>query len=149
MSKTDTFKIAGMTCASCANIIEKKVGKLSGVQKASVNFASETLTVERTDDVSPEDIKETVIKAGYSAQEEQKSKEIIIPIGGMTCASCAKAVEKSIGKLDGIDEVSVNYATEKAKVVYDPSKTRISEIKDSVSKAGYQALEIEAAEQTD
>ena len=149
MSKTDTFKIDGMTCAACANIIEKKVGKLDGVQKATVNFASETLTVERSDDLSPDKIKETVSKAGYSAQEEQKTKEIIIPISGMTCASCAKAVERTLGKLDGIEEVSVNYATEKAKVVYDPSKTRISEIKDSVSKAGYTALEIEAAEQAD
>ena len=149
MSKTDTYKIEGMTCAACANIIEKKVGKLNGVQKASVNFATETLIVERAEDVDSEDIKEIVSKAGYSAHEQLKNKEITIPIGGMTCASCAKAVEKSIGKLEGIGEVSVNYATEKAKVIYDPSRTRISEIKNSVLKAGYEALEIETSEQSD
>ena len=53
----------------------------------------------------------------------------------MTCASCVKAVERAIGKLEGVNEVSVNLATEKAKVVYDSSKVRISQIKDVVVKA--------------
>ena len=44
----------------------------------------------------------------------------------MTCAACVRAVERAIGKLDGIQEVNVNIATEKAKVVYDSTKTRLS-----------------------
>ena len=60
----------------------------------------------------------------------------------MTCAACVKAVERAIGKLEGINEVSVNLATEKAKVVYDSSKVRISQIKDIIDKAGYKALDI-------
>ncbi len=67
----------------------------------------------------------------------------------MTCASCAKAVERSINKLPGIREVSVNYATERAKVVYDSSSTRISQLKDAITKAGYEALEIETGERVD
>lgn len=73
----------------------------------------------------------------------------ILEITGMTCASCVKAVERAIGKLEGINEVSVNLATEKAKIVYDTSKVRISQIKDAVVKAGYKALEIETGEQAD
>lgn len=141
-----------MTCASCAKAIERSVGKIEGVRLVNVNFATEKLAVEFDESkASIEKIKEAVKKAGYSAQEEQNDtiREITIPISGMTCASCAKAIEKSIGKLPGISEVSVNFATEKAKVVYDSSKTRISEIKDAVSKAGYKALEIEADKQVD
>ncbi|WHH59982.1 heavy metal translocating P-type ATPase [Petroclostridium sp. X23] len=146
------FSITGMTCASCAKAVERSVSKVLGVQAANVNFATEKLSVEYDESKTNIDsIKEAVKKAGYSAQEEQNQniREIIIPISGMTCASCANAIEKSIKKLPGVPEVNVNFATEKAKVVYDTSKTRISEIKDAIAKAGYKALEIEAGEQVD
>ncbi|MGE5633065.1 MAG: heavy metal translocating P-type ATPase [Caulobacteraceae bacterium] len=150
--KKEVLNITGMTCASCAKAVERGVGKVAGVNVANVNFATEKLTVEFDESKADiEKVKEAVKKAGYGAQEDNAEviREIMLPISGMTCASCAKAVEKSIGKLPGINEVSVNFATEKAKVVYDSTKTRISEIKDAVSKAGYKALEIEAKEQVD
>ncbi|NJD01010.1 MAG: copper-translocating P-type ATPase [Ruminiclostridium sp.] len=150
--KNEILSVTGMTCASCAKAVEKSVGKVEGVLSANVNFATEKLSVEF--DESKADItkvKKAVIKAGYGVLDDKNEsvREIIIPISGMTCASCANAIEKAIKKLPGIEEASVNFATEKAKVVYDSSKTRISEIKDAVSKAGYKALEIEAGEKTD
>ena len=142
--------ITGMTCASCAKAVERSVSKIEGIDSANVNIATEKLTVEfvdsKTDVIK---IKEAVKKAGYGIQELNENREILLPIAGMTCASCVKAVERAIGKLEGIKEVSVNLATEKAKVVYDTSKVRISQIKDVVAKAGYKALEIETGEQTD
>lgn len=147
-----TLNITGMTCASCAKAVERYVGKVEGVTSANVNFASEKLNVEfdenKTNDTN---IIEAVIKAGYQVQPEQEEqqREVIMPISGMTCAACVRAVERAINKLSGIDEVSVNLATEKATVIYNPSQTRISEIKQAVAKAGYQALEIEAREQAD
>lgn len=71
---------------------------------------------------------------------------IQIPIGGMHCAACAKRVEKVIGKLDGVSEVNVNYATEKATVAYDPRRVRLSAVKEAIVNAGYQPLEIKGAE---
>ncbi|MDR2661815.1 MAG: heavy-metal-associated domain-containing protein, partial [Treponema sp.] len=47
-------------------------------------------------------------------------QSVTIPIGGMTCAACSSRVEKAIRKLAGIETVTVNLATEKAAVVYDP-----------------------------
>ena len=41
-----SFKINGMTCSACANRVERVVGKLDGVEKSNVNFATETLSVE-------------------------------------------------------------------------------------------------------
>ncbi|WP_433660898.1 heavy metal translocating P-type ATPase [Nocardia sp. CA-128927] len=58
--------IGGMTCASCANRIEKKLNKLDGVT-ATVNYATEKARVDVTGDVSPEDLIATVEQAGYSA----------------------------------------------------------------------------------
>jgi Cu+-exporting ATPase len=128
------------------------VGKLDGVQSANVNFATEKLSVEYDENKSDLDkIKEAVEKAGYGVQEDAKDniREVMIPISGMTCASCANAVERAVKKLPGVNEASVNFATEKAMVSYDSSKTRISEIKDAISKAGYKPMEIETGEQVD
>ncbi|MFI6167872.1 heavy metal translocating P-type ATPase [Nocardia sp. NPDC051052] len=58
--------IGGMTCASCANRIEKKLNKLDGVT-ATVNYATEKARVDVTGDVSPEQLIATVEQAGYSA----------------------------------------------------------------------------------
>lgn len=150
--KKETVRITGMTCASCAKAVERSVGKVAGVHAVNVNFATEKLTVELDEGKADiQRVMEAVEKAGYSAREEKEDtiREVSIPLAGMTCASCAKAIEKSIKKLPGIHEVSVNFATEKAKVVYDSSQTRISAMKDAVTKAGYKALEIEAGEQAD
>ncbi|MEV0296613.1 heavy metal translocating P-type ATPase [Nocardia sp. NPDC050710] len=58
--------IGGMTCASCANRIEKKLNKLDGVT-ATVNYATEKARVDFTGDISPEQLIATVEQAGYSA----------------------------------------------------------------------------------
>jgi len=72
--------------------------------------------------------------------------KVTIQIGGMTCAACAQRVEKVIRKLEGVATVSVNYATEKASVTYDPQKVRLSTIRAAVEKAGYKALETNTAD---
>lgn len=65
------FQIAGMTCAACANRIEKRLNKTEGVSSAPVNFALETVAVEyNPKEVAINDLKETVAKLGY--QLEQK-----------------------------------------------------------------------------
>lgn len=66
-----TCKIDGMTCSACAARIEKFVGRLEGVEKASVNFAAETLTVEYDGaKLDTTKIEETVVKAGYKVRRE-------------------------------------------------------------------------------
>jgi Cu+-exporting ATPase len=99
MSK-ETMKISGMTCASCAQRIQKVVGKMDGVNNAVVNLATEKLSVEYEDKVNLNDIKAAVEKIGYGVVEEVKNNNVTIPIGGMTCASCAQRIQKTISKLD-------------------------------------------------
>ena len=140
----DAIKISGMTCAACASRIQKAVGKLDGVTNASVNFATEKLSVEFDNQKADmQKIKSTIEKIGYGVIEEVQNNNVTIPIGGMTCAACAARIEKVVGKVDGILRVSVNVATEKATVEYDPQKTKLSIIKQSIEKAGYKALSIE------
>src|SRR4051812_34760114 len=66
------------------------------------------------------------------------STTIELPITGMTCASCANRIERKLNKLEGV-QASVNYATEKATVDYDPAAVEPSALVGAVEAAGYHA----------
>ncbi len=144
------LSIRGMTCAACAQRIEKTVRKLPGIGQANVNLASENLFVEYdAGALSLSTIKEAVTKIGYEVEEKKQHTDVAIPIGDMTCAACAQRVEKAIRKLDGVESVSVNFATEKATVSYDPQQVRLSAIREAIEKAGYKALEMKKTAASD
>jgi len=70
-----SFKIEGMTCSACAARIERSIKKLDGVKEASVNFASEVLTVDFDEKSLPAaKIEEAVAKAGYKVAKDEKNK---------------------------------------------------------------------------
>lgn len=139
---TKTLKIEGMTCAACAKAVERASKKLEGVLEANVNFATEKLNVSfDASKVGIPDIRKAIEKAGYKAVSEATTKSL--KIEGMTCAACAKAVERATKKVDGVIEANVNFATENLSVAFEPSKARISDIKKAIEKAGYKALEEE------
>ncbi len=145
MIQARQLDIRGMTCAACAQASERAVKKLAGVEEAAVNFTTEKLFV-KFDDAKLDlgGIVAAIGKAGYEAVEEREEKEVTIPVGGMTCASCSAAVERAVRKLPGTISVAVNLATEKATVKYDPAVLRLSGIKGAIAKAGYIPLAIES-----
>ncbi len=150
MSIKKEYPVNGMSCTSCALNIEKRLSKVDGVVLANVNFASEKLQIEY--DASKLDfnsINEVVKDAGYGLGEGEEARRVTIPIKGMTCSSCAARIEKSLSKLEGVKESPVNFATEKATVLYVPSVTRLSEIKKAIADAGYEALELDKSEDID
>ncbi len=140
--KKEIFYITGMSCTACAKHIEKAVSEIDGTISVNVNFATEKMVVEYDEKVlTSSKIKEIVAKNDYKAIETSSNK-IIIPIGGMTCASCASSVEKVVKQLDGIDSVKVNIATEKANISYDQNIVQLAEIKKAIEQAGYKVLEM-------
>jgi P-type Cu+ transporter len=76
-----------------------------------------------------------------------------IGIGGMTCASCVARVERAIAKLPGVESVSVNLATESARVIWaasqvqEDSQTQQARLRRAVRDAGYEPLAAEHLEQ--
>ncbi|MBI5075039.1 MAG: copper-translocating P-type ATPase [Nitrospirae bacterium] len=65
------------------------------------------------------------------------SKRIDLPITGMSCASCASHVENALSELKGVSSASVNYAAEKATVLFDPSQITVPEFISAVIDQGY------------
>lgn len=134
------FNVEGMTCASCAQTVEKTAKKLEGTNEASVNLATEKLAVDYDSTVLTEaDIIQAVRDAGYEASI--KTSKAVLNIDGMTCASCSQTVENTINKLEGVHQATVNLATEKMTVDYDPTVLNLSEIIQVVADAGYEAHE--------
>src|SRR5437588_9703824 len=71
-----------------------------------------------------------------------KTQEITFPVGGMTCASCVRRIEKALNKVEGVHTASVNLATEKAHVAFDPAQTSIDRMQAAVEKAGYHTVRL-------
>lgn len=135
-----TLNIEGMTCASCAQTIEKATKKLSGVEESNVNLATEKMNIKFDENVvSLNDIQETVEKAGYKANIGTERKTFTIK--GMTCASCVQTIEKGTRKLEGVITSNVNLATEKMNIEYDPSIVSVTDIMKAVETVGYEAHE--------
>ncbi len=61
-----------------------------------------------------------------------------LPILGMTCASCVRRVETALQKVEGVEEASVNFATQRAQVLYDPRRTSRDVLARAVAEAGYE-----------
>lgn len=64
-------------------------------------------------------------------------KKITLPITGMTCANCAANIERGVKKMDGVADVNVNFASEKASVSFDPQKIALSDLVGKIEKTGF------------
>jgi Cu+-exporting ATPase len=73
----------------------------------------------------------------------EEAREVSFPVTGMTCASCVRRIEKALSRVDGVQEASVNLATEKARVVLDPTVATFDNLAAAVSRAGYAVGEVD------
>jgi Cu+-exporting ATPase len=72
-------------------------------------------------------------------------RELSLDIGGMTCASCVRTVETALKRVPGVRDASVNLATERARVRFDPARADAGALITAVASAGYHARERAAA----
>lgn len=143
MIKKENINITGMSCASCANIIEKRLNESEGVSKVNVNLALEKASVEYDESsISKERIMDEIEKLGYGVIREERggeSDKVQINITGMSCAACSASIDKVLNSLDGIKAANVNLTTEKASVTFDRSKIKVDEIVARINEMGYGA----------
>src|SRR5919112_1230987 len=167
------FPVSGMTCASCVNRVQKAISKVPGVERAAVNLATERATISYDQgQTTVADIAAAVERAGYRVADlpaepvvapEPTSPasagtngsgatvfpgatEAVLPIEGMTCASCVRRVEKGLAKVPGVTSANVNLATERATVAYDPAVADVATLRTAVERAGYGVGEVSDAD---
>jgi P-type Cu+ transporter len=138
-----TVPISGMTCVSCVSHLERAIGEVPGVAEVNVNLAAHNATVRFQNDGVPV---QSLIQAVHGAGYEITIQTISLPIGGMTCASCASHVENAIRDVPGVLLVNVNLATERAKVTFVPGVADLEVIKQGVAGSGYQVLDMQPGE---
>lgn len=144
MSKSETYIVEGMSCASCAAHIEDSLKQVDNLSDVNVNLATSKLTLSRGEGIDRTEVEKIVEKLGYKLTYVSSIEERTFILEGMSCASCAKNIEDTISSLDGTEEAVVNFATEKMVVKFDKEKLSIAEIEKKVAEAGYKArLEID------
>ncbi|MEZ4708143.1 MAG: heavy metal translocating P-type ATPase [Caldilineaceae bacterium] len=144
-TKQLTVPVIGMTCANCVKAVERNAKKVQQVNDATVNFASEKLTIDYDPTiVKPQEVLAEVMarveKAGYHVPTEHAE----IALLGMTCANCANTIQRRLNKVEGVISAEVNYANEKASVDYVPGVAAYSDLVAAVRKAGYDVVEAAA-----
>ncbi len=137
--KKAELKITGMHCATCAVNIEESLAKIRDVEKAQVNFGTDSAHVEFDPaKVSLREIEKAVKEAGYDVVNQ----EVTITVGGMMCATCVETIQAALRELPGVVSATVNLGTEKAYVTFNPSLSTPADMKKAIEDAGYQYLGI-------
>ncbi len=133
------LSISGMTCASCAQTIERALKGREGVLEADVNLATERAVVSFDPTRMDRGMLIEVIRGvGYDVPEEKPT--VTLKVGGMTCASCARTIEKALRATPGVSEANVNMATERATVIYDGTRVTLPDLRRSIEDAGYELI---------
>lgn len=132
--------VEGMSCASCVSSVEKAVAKVPGVEKVSVNLATERADVTFKAAPDMPAVIDAIRKAGYDVPASSAD----LAIEGMSCASCVSNVEKALNAVPGVTRASVNLATERAHVEL-AGQVPLSDLIKAVEKAGYEARSLEEA----
>ncbi|HVF42238.1 MAG TPA: heavy metal translocating P-type ATPase [Pyrinomonadaceae bacterium] len=95
---------------------------------------------------------ETVAPAAVSfgtaapAEGVGASVRVDLPLTGMTCAACARRIERRLSKAAGVESAAVNFATARATVEYDPARTGVGELSDAVRDIGYGVIDVTAGD---
>ncbi|TVR63758.1 MAG: heavy metal translocating P-type ATPase, partial [Spirochaetaceae bacterium] len=144
-----SYRLIGMSCASCARSIETTLQATPGVRSVTVNYASEKAVVELDpSQLADDDVVTAIRSAGYDAEPERSAEPsvpgiVTMRVNGMTCASCSASVEKTLKTTTGVESAAVNLATETASIRFDPARVRLSELKRRVKESGYELVESE------
>jgi Cu+-exporting ATPase len=144
------FEINGMTCANCALTIEKGLKRMPGVKTVAVNFASEKLMVEIDPNlVKEEDLLAKIKDLGYGAHSEDGGGKQQFKVSGMTCTNCALTIERKLKGTTGVQNATVNFASETVTVEFDPGLINMEKIFEQVKDAGYTPLQNKDRNQND
>ncbi|KFC63483.1 heavy metal translocating P-type ATPase [Massilia sp. LC238] len=139
---TISLPIEGMTCASCVGRVEAALAKVPGVERVSVNLATERAEVRPAGSVDRMTLVKAVEKVGY----EVPASTVELAVEGMTCASCVGRVERALAAVPGVAQATVNLATERATV---RGVASVESLVAAIDKAGYASRPVDAAARAD
>lgn len=166
-SKQVVLSVPGMHCASCPKIISMGLKEHKGVTSVAASLDTKKVTVDfdpsKTNlnnlvtnikdsgydafydghsghDMTNSESKTPMPSAATIANSSSPNSQVsLLNLTGMHCSSCAGLIERSLKKVNGVTDVNVNFASEKARIVYNPSTAKIEDLIKGVESAGYSA----------
>mgnify|MGYP001285156005 FL=1 len=143
--KNINLKVMGMSCAACAQRVEKVLKNTEGVESVVVNLVADKATIKYDiDKINLETIIGLIEKTGYKVE----LYSVNLNIEGMSCAACSARVEKVLNNINGVVNANVNLAMNKATVNYTGDELSSRDFVNAIEKAGYKA-EVEREKNTD
>jgi Cd2+/Zn2+-exporting ATPase len=139
--------VGGMDCGGCAKTVEAALQQLAGVVEVNVSFATERLGVAYDpQQVNEEAIRNRITALGYTVKpiphqapptQPPSEQTLQAHVGGMDCGGCARTIAANLQQLPGIEEATVNFASERLQVTFDPQLTREADVINRVTALGY------------
>lgn len=123
---------------ACLSRLEEALKNQKGLQRAHLERERQPLTLCLHYDpniLSLADVKRLAARAG--ATIVNRYHHSILPIEGMDCSDCARVIEHSVGRMEGVLSVNVNYASQKMRVEFDRQKVERNAIEKRVRSLGY------------
>ena len=80
--------------------------------------------------------------------ESPSVEHVVLPIEGMFCAACVQRIEKVVGRVDGVQTVNVNLASERASIAFDPGVAAEDDLVAAVERAGYDVRQIDVDDES-
>ncbi|UJR09414.1 hypothetical protein I4U23_013655 [Adineta vaga] len=143
-TETCYLSIIGMTCASCVDSIQRNLCKVEGIHSVLVALLSNKAEIKYNPEyIIPSQIAHLVNELGFRAEVletmENGVEVIDLNIENMTCASCVRKIETSIGKLPGIHSAEVALLTHRGRFKYDVSQIGPRDIIRELDSIGFPA----------
>jgi len=134
VTKRTLVKIGGMHCAGCVNSIQRRVSTIEGISKVEVNLANEKAVLEfDPSKVRMDAIERAIEEIGYRVVYER----VNLGVEGITDLTDARRLEESLGQMEGVRSVAVNYASSQAGVEYNPALISLADIRKKIVSSGY------------
>lgn len=142
--KSVVMPVTGITCINCATAIELNVRKLSGVNEANLDFASEKLTVSFDPAlVNENDIVACIKRIGYGVA----IGKLELPLTGLRDITDALTLEKTLLKQEGVLNAIVNFGSEHVRLEYILGMTNIFELSGIIRKSGFDIVQANDVEE--
>jgi P-type Cu+ transporter len=133
----------------CGMAVDEKQAAAISEYKGKTYYFCSASCKERFDQSPERYIKDTpkqhaapaVQEIAQTKGDERKgsAQKVVLPIRGMSCASCAINIEKGLSQMEGVVDANVNFATEKATVTFDPHHVALGDLTKTVKDLGYEA----------
>lgn len=147
MTRTATINIQGMTCNSCVNKIEKKIGTTVGVLSVKVSLAESSCQVTFDPSVvTLSQVAEMIDDLGYrtsmgdsSVDKKSGVQTVVVKIRGMTCNSCVKTIGGKMSQHPAVKSIRISLSDETGTIEYDANRVTPQMLADAITDTGFDA----------